>query len=379
MNLNIVLTFVFIALVVGLFVLALIEASLLHLRRSEVAVEAEGGDRRAARLLLLLDDLPRVMNAVLLAVLLGQVTATTIAGVLARRWVGGTGITIATVMVTVLLFVYGEAIPKTLAIRQPYKIALRLSGVTRWISVVLRPFVSVLVFIANKQSPAGTTDTVTAISEEELLHLADEAANAGRIEESDAELIARSFTMGDRRAGEIMVPRDDICAVSHDTPIDVALRTAITAGHRRVPVFQREPGPHRRVRPAPRSRRPDSRRPALRGRPAGPTHAHGPAGHLGDQSAADHAVSRHPSRGHRRTPRGTRWASPRSRTLSRSWWGRSRIADTEVAHRRAQQSRDANISSGKGRKPTAWTVGPRAPGAGLEPATIRLTVGCSAN
>jgi CBS domain containing-hemolysin-like protein len=237
-NLNIVLTFVFIALVVGLFVLALIEASLLHLRRSEVAVEAEGGDRRAARLLLLLDDLPRVMNAVLLAVLLGQVTATTIAGVLARRWVGGTGITIATVMVTVLLFVYGEAIPKTLAIRQPFKIALRLSGVTRWISVVLRPFVSVLVFIANKQSPAGTTDTVTAISEEELLHLADEAANAGRIEESDAELIERSFTMGDRRAGEIMVPRDDICAVPHDTPIDVALRTAITAGHRRIPVLQ---------------------------------------------------------------------------------------------------------------------------------------------
>jgi CBS domain containing-hemolysin-like protein len=237
-NINLVLAVVFIALVVALFVLALIEASLLHLRRSEVAVEAVAGDRAAARLLQLLDDLPRVMNAVLLAVLLGQVTATTIAGVLARRWFGGTGITIATVTVTILLFVYGEAIPKTLAIRQPLKIARRLSGVTRWMSVILRPFVSVLVFVANKQSPAGTTDTVTAISEEELLHLADEAANAGRIEESDAELIERSFTIGDRHTGEIIVLRDDICAVPHDTPIDVALRIAIAAGHRRIPVFR---------------------------------------------------------------------------------------------------------------------------------------------
>jgi len=69
-------------LLVGmLFVMALIEASLLHVRRSAVATRADAGDRRARRLLGLLDDLPRVMNAVLLAVLLCQVSATTLSGV----------------------------------------------------------------------------------------------------------------------------------------------------------------------------------------------------------------------------------------------------------------------------------------------------------
>lgn len=238
MNLSLPLTAVFVALVAALFALALVEASLLHVRRSEVAVEAATADRRARRLLLLLDDLPRVMNAVLLAVLLGQVTATAIAAVLARHWFGGSGITVATVTVTVLLFIYGEAIPKTLAIRRPYAIARRLSGATHVVAVVLRPVVSVLVAIANAQSPAGTTDTVTAVSEQELLHLADEAATAGRIDESDAELIERSFTIGDRTVREIMVHRSDIAAVADGTPIDDALQTAIAAGHRRLPVFR---------------------------------------------------------------------------------------------------------------------------------------------
>lgn len=227
-----------IALVVALFVLAMIEASLLHVRRSEVVVQAQSGDHKARRLLALVDDLPRVMNAVLLAVLLCQVSATAIAGVLARDWLGGTGITIATVAVTVVLFVYGEAIPKTLAIQHPFVLARRLSAPIRWLNLLLRPVVFLLVAIANAQSPGLKTDTVTALSEQELRHLTGESAMAGRIEETDAELIERSFVLGDLSVGDIMVPRADIAAVADDTPVEEALRRAIAAGHRRLPVFR---------------------------------------------------------------------------------------------------------------------------------------------
>ncbi len=237
MSSNLTLLVVLAGLVAGLFVLGLVEASLLHLRRSEVVIEAEGGDRRARHLLRLLDDLPRVMNAVLLAVLLAQVTAATISGVLARRWFGGNGLTAATVAVTLLVFVYGEAIPKTLAIRRPYPIARRLAPPVRWLSIGLRPLVSVLVWVADVQAPGKGVDTVTAVSEQELLHLTDEAASAGRIEQSDAELVEKSFTLGDLLVAQILVPRADVVAVAAQTPVEDALRTAIGAGHRRLPVF----------------------------------------------------------------------------------------------------------------------------------------------
>jgi CBS domain containing-hemolysin-like protein len=235
---DVVLVLVFVALVMALFVLALVEASLLHVRRSQVVVHARAGDHRSQRLLVLVDDLPRVMNAVLLAVLLGQVTATSIAGILADRWFGRSGVTIATVVVTVLLFIYGEAIPKTLALRAPFGVARRLAAPVQVLTTVFRPLVSVLVKIADWQSPNVSIDTVTAVSEEELRHLADEAAEAGRIEETDAELIERSFDLGDLTVEQIMVPSSRIRAVDGAVSVDEALDVAIAAGHRRLPVHE---------------------------------------------------------------------------------------------------------------------------------------------
>ena len=239
---EVALAALFAVLVVVLFVLALMEASLLHLRRSAVVADAASGDRSARRLLELLDDLPRVMNAILLAVLLSQVTATAIAGLLAARLSEGGGVTIATVAVTVVLFIYGEAIPKTVAIRRPRHSARRLAPLTRAVRWVLGPVVAVLVWIAEVQSPRSRDlDEHGGVSEDELLHLTGEAAAAGHIEPSDAELIERSFDLGDLRAGEILVPLERVVGTPTTTPVSEALSILIAAGHRRLVVSERSP------------------------------------------------------------------------------------------------------------------------------------------
>ncbi len=235
---EVVLAVAFITLAVVLFALAMAEASLLRVRGSQVTVAAKSGDRSAERLATLLNDLPRTMNAVLLAVLLGQVTATSIAGTLASSWFGGAGVTVATILVTVILFIYGEAIPKTLAIKRPYRIARRLSRPIRWLSLALRPAVSALVAVAEAQMPRGSDHQDHTVSEEELLHLTDQAASAGEIEASDAELIERSFTLGDLRAEQIMVRGTTFAALDGDLGVESALRLAIESGHRRFPVYR---------------------------------------------------------------------------------------------------------------------------------------------
>ncbi len=231
-----------VVLVVVLFILAMIEASLLHVRRSAVAASAKEGDDSSRRLLALLDDLPRVMNTVLLAVLLAQVTSTAIAGVLAQRWIGESGITAAALGVTVILFVYGEAIPKTIAINDPIRHAMRFTRFVRLLTVTAGPVVSVLVAIAKWQSPdTDSTASVSAVSEDELLHITGEAAAAGQIELSDAELIEKSFTIGDLQVGEIVIPLEDVVSVVASAPVGAALRTAIGAGHRRLVVYDVSP------------------------------------------------------------------------------------------------------------------------------------------
>lgn len=231
-------------LVVGLAVcflgavgLAMAEVSIVRVRRSQVLVEAKDGSAQAARLLELIDDLPVVLNTVLLVILLLHVTAATIGGVLADRWFGGFGVTMATVVLTIALFLYAEAIPKTKAIQHPHRLALWLTPGLRLLVTVSRPVVSLLAWLVERHTgelPAGSQ----VITEPELVALAEESAAVGTIDPSDAELVGRSFDFNDRRAREVMVPRDRIVAADAEESVAVALERAMTNGHRRLPVVE---------------------------------------------------------------------------------------------------------------------------------------------
>jgi len=213
--------------------LSIAEVSLIRVRRTEVAIEARLGARRSVELERLLDELPIVLNAVLLLVLLTQVASATIAGVLAQRLVGGIGVTAGSVAVTLVLFIYGEAIPKTAALRDPHRYALRVTPLLRVLVWVLRPLVIVLIRLANLQA-RGDEVLVAALTEAEIRALARESAAEGLIGQRDATLVERSFDFGDRTVRDVMVPREAIVAVDGEDMVWEALEIAIGAGHRRL-------------------------------------------------------------------------------------------------------------------------------------------------
>ncbi len=231
-----------IALIVGLLtcfagsvVLSAAEVSIIRVRFAAVAAEADAGSARAIRLVGILADLPVLLNTILLVALGLQVTAATTAGVLADRWLGRLGVTATTVGLTLLLFVYAEAIPKTWAIRSPQVTALRLTPVLVILVGVLRPAVTLLVWFAGLHTRGGAT-AQSALTETELRALARESALAGTIEDHDAELLARSFEFNDRTVGEIMVPRASMVTVEATASVAEALDRAVAVGHRRLPV-----------------------------------------------------------------------------------------------------------------------------------------------
>jgi putative hemolysin len=217
--------------------LAASEASLLRVSRVKVSIEAERGSAAANRLLKLVDELPHVMNTVLLAVLLTQIATASMTSVLAGRWFGSAGVTAATFGLTLFLFVYAEAIPKTVAVRQPLRVAMALSGPVSLLVLVLRPFVAVLVAFADLQAP-GEGIASSAVSEEELIRMAEEAASDGTIDADDAQLVHRSFEFNDTSVREVLVPRVDVCAVGVDESVHSALEAALAEGHRRVAVHE---------------------------------------------------------------------------------------------------------------------------------------------
>lgn len=214
------------------------ETALLRVSRVRLEVAAERGDRAAARLLSLERDLPRVLNAVLLTVLLLQVGAATLAGVVAEHHFGNTGVTIASVLLTVVMFIYAEAIPKTLAVRHPVAIARFVALPVAALAFVTRPLVAVLLFLADLQAPGKGIASEATITEAELRRLAADAADAGEIAPADLELIERSFAIGDTPIAAVAVPRPDVVAIPLEAGLDEALERALRAGHRRLPVYR---------------------------------------------------------------------------------------------------------------------------------------------
>ncbi len=233
-------------LLIGLLVLffflavmfAAAEMGLARVSDVRVRTMAEEGHRRARRLLVLLEALPRVINAILLAVLVVQIGAATITGLLAERWFSNFGIVVASIVLTILLFVYTEAIPKTYAFRHPTSVALALTYPVALLEFLLRPVVKGLVWFADLHAPGKGVSMAPTITERELLSLAADAEQEGEITSVDRLLIERAFRLGDRTAEEVMVPRTDIIGVPASVTIDDAVTVALEAGHRRLIVYE---------------------------------------------------------------------------------------------------------------------------------------------
>lgn len=234
---EVILLITLVVLLLAAVFLAASEASLLRISEFRVRSLAEAGDRRAIRLHHLLERLPAVLNMILLLALLTQIGAATVTGILAQGWFGNVGVTLASVVLTVVLFIYGEAIPKTYAVRHAEKTALAISGPISALERILRPVVSLLVWVADIQLPGKGITTSPTVTEEELRLLADRAAHEGEITDRDRQLIERAFRFGDRSADDVMIPRPDIVAIDESTELDEAIETALRKGHRRLPIY----------------------------------------------------------------------------------------------------------------------------------------------
>ncbi len=233
---GLVVLFIFLFLIA--VVLGAAETALVRVSRVRIAARAEEGSRRAQRTLGLLDDLPKVLNTILLVVLLVQIGAATVTGILAERWFGSLGVTIASVILTIFLFVYSEAIPKTFAYRNAATVIMALAYPIGVLTSLLRPVVSVLVKFADLHAPGKGIATTPTVTERELRSLAEAAATEGQITDADLNFIEGAFRLGDRVAEEVMVPRVDVVGIPARATAQDALDTVLRTGHRRLPVYE---------------------------------------------------------------------------------------------------------------------------------------------
>ncbi|MHB8439031.1 MAG: hemolysin family protein [Acidimicrobiales bacterium] len=233
---DIVLLVVVVILLTGSAGLALAETSLTRVNRVK-AMSLEDEGRRGSRQLVRLVGHPEAfLNTVLLLVLICQLVAATLVGILADRLFGALGVVIAAVFEVIVIFVLAEALPKNWAVQNPERAALASAPVVDALVrfPLLRFVARGLIGLADLLlGPRGRAATV---SESELLAMADAAMEDAVIETEERELIHSIIEFGDTIVREVMRPRPDMVSVDADHPVSDALGAAMTAGYSRLPV-----------------------------------------------------------------------------------------------------------------------------------------------
>ncbi len=222
--------------------LAVAETAITRMSRSRAAALVDQGTKGAERLERIVVNLERDLNAVYLAVNVIQVVQSALVGVLAGRLFGALGVAIGIVLNVVVLFTVAEAAPKTWALQHPNRAALLTAPLVEWIGRLLRVPARLMIGAANVLLPGKGLRKGPFVTEEEILALAEEAAEAAVIEESERDLIESIIDFGDTVTREVMVPRPDIVAVEQDSTVSETVDLAIDRGLTRLPVYGEERG-----------------------------------------------------------------------------------------------------------------------------------------
>ncbi len=198
----------------------------------------EDGDRKAEATLALVEDYDRLLSGVLIGNNIVNITASTLATLLFTSYWAAYGATLSTVVMTVLVLIFGEVTPKTLVKQAPERFAMAVTPVIRAVLWVLTPINAV--FRLWQPNHSFTPDEGEGITGGELSTMASEAENEGGLEAGESKLIRSAIEFGDLEVGEIFVPRVDMISAPDDTSAEEMDALFRDCGYSRLPIWHED-------------------------------------------------------------------------------------------------------------------------------------------
>lgn len=215
------------------------ETAFSSLNKIRVRNYAEEGDKKAKRALDVAEDFDRLLSTILVGNNVVNMASASIATVLATAMFGPSGAAVATVVMTVLVLIFGEILPKTLAKESSESIAMATSGFLAVFLKVMRPIVWVFVKIKDVMIRLiHKAENKPSVTEEELKYIVESIEQEGVLEEQESELVQSALEFDEITVQEILTPRVDVLALNVDCPVDEAVKTVMDAHYSRIPVYR---------------------------------------------------------------------------------------------------------------------------------------------
>ncbi len=214
------------------------ETAFSSINRIRMKNMAENGNKRAAQALKLSEQFDKLLSTILVGNNIVNIGLTSIATVFFIGLFGSVyGPTAATVIITVVVLIFGEISPKSLAKESPEKFALFSTPIMRVLMWILTPINFLFAQWKKLVNLLVRTDETPSITEEELLTIVEEAEQDGGIDESESELIRSAIEFNDLQAVDIFTPRVDVEAIELTDDKQTIADTFTRSGFSRLPVY----------------------------------------------------------------------------------------------------------------------------------------------
>ncbi|MBA7692862.1 hypothetical protein ES703_101434 [subsurface metagenome] len=196
--------------------------------------------RGAGRVARMIKRPERLLSTILLGNNLVNTAAAALATALAIKFWPEQGVLIATIVVTILLLIFAETTPKTIATQHAERLSLLFARPIEVISWLFTPFVVVLSWIASGFSKllGGAPVPRSLVSEEEIRTMISVGHKEGTVEETEAEMLHKVFDFGNRPVREVMVPRPEVVCIEQGSKITEFLILYAQSPLSRFPVYQ---------------------------------------------------------------------------------------------------------------------------------------------
>ncbi|KUO77616.1 MAG: hemolysin [Clostridia bacterium BRH_c25] len=189
----------------------------------------------------LVENPSKLLGAILVGNNIANIGASALATSLAIKYFGSTGVGIATGIMTILVLIFSEITPKSLAAQYSEKISLKVVRLLSFIVTILNPVTTVLMHITNaiiKLFGGSVGGRQPFITEEELRTMINVGHEEGVLEGEEKKMIHNVFKFGDSRVVDVMTPRMDMVAVEVDTAYDEIINVFKEERFSRLPVYK---------------------------------------------------------------------------------------------------------------------------------------------
>jgi len=226
------------ALLLASALLSAAETSYTSLNRIRIISLADDGDRRAKRALKVLNDFDRALTTLLICNNIVNISSASLVTYVATSLWGPGAVAYSTIVITIVVFLCGEMLPKYYAKTFSEGYALASAGPLLLMMKVIRPisffFTAIADFVRRPFKKEAEEPTVT---EDELYELVETIAQEGVLDEGEAELVQSALEFGERTAMDILVPWDRVLTVSSTMTEEEILSVIRANTHSRLPVL----------------------------------------------------------------------------------------------------------------------------------------------